>query len=81
MTTLRRQWVINKMVPCNCGCHGQDPWHKSNYRRLVNQTSDTEGWVKMPYSTKPVRVTRRAYDATHFGPWIVDRDSITWDKG
>ena len=71
--------IINKTKPCNCGCNGTDPWHKSTYKRSVTQTSDTTGTVKLPYSSNPVVVTREAFDVngvTVYGPWIVYRDSI-----
>lgn len=85
MTKTKRQRIINKLTACNCGCQGQDPWHKATYLRSVNQTTPTEGTVRMPYSSQPVRVTRQYYGLTvsnrpSFGSWIVDRDSIVWDR-
>lgn len=75
--------IINRIKPCNCGCGGSDPWHQSTYHRIVTRWSDTEGTVKMPYSTKPVRVTREAFtvgDRVVYGGWCVDRDSIVFDR-
>ncbi len=81
-----KQEIINRVGQCNCGCGGKDPWHRQTYRRIVTYTGDTTGTVRMPYSTKPVVVTRRDYGFSArlnrqlYGAWIVDRDSITFDK-
>lgn len=72
--------IINKLKPCNCGCQGSDPWHKATYRRTVTKIDALTGHVQLPFSTKPVVVRREQYGAT-FGAWIVDRDSIVFDKG
>ena len=74
------QLIINRFETCNCGCNGSDPWHKKVYRRKVKEISAIEGTVRLPFSTKPVRVTRRIYGEISFGLWIVDRDSIIFDK-
>lgn len=74
--------ILNRMHKCNCGCGGSDPWHKRYYRRVVTQITDVEGTVQMPYSTQPVRVTRRIVDASRgvYCSWTVDRDSVVFDK-
>ena len=70
--------IINKLEVCGCGCHGSDPWHRSEYRRVVKTTPGSlEGTVIMPYSTKPVRVVR---DTPNGIVWVVDRSSIVFDK-
>jgi len=79
-TTTKTEPILNKLKPCGCGCHGSDPWHKATYRRVVTITSSTTGTVKLPYSTKPVRVTRHDYGEGVFGCWIVDVSSIDFDK-
>ena len=81
---ITQQTIINKTSPCNCGCQGQDPWHRRTYQRTVMQTSDTTGIVRLPYSTQRVEVVREAHISARnilvYGPWIVDRESIIWDK-
>ena len=77
--------VLNKLEPCNCGCHGTDPWHRVMYHRIVTQTDDLTGTVRMPYSTLPVKVTRdllglRSNGDPLYGAWVVDRGSIVFDK-
>jgi hypothetical protein len=79
-TTKRREQILNKLEPCCCGCHGQDPWHRATYRRIVTRLSETEGTVRMPYSTQPVRITRKDFGGGLYGAWIVDRNSINFDK-
>ncbi len=74
MNTIYYKWPN----PCNCGCQGQDPWHRATYKRVVKNIKDTfgstEGFVKLPFSTKPVRVVKTC------GVWVVDKSSITFDK-
>ena len=82
--------VTNRLSKCYCGCQGQDPWHKQSYRRVVRSISKTangeQGFVSMPYSNTPVRVTRTSYGISEttgreiFDNWTVDRDSIVFDK-
>jgi len=74
------EMIINKTETCNCGCGGNDPWHRLTYRRVVTKSSETEGTVRMPYSSKPVRVTRKKYRNGEFGMWRVDRESIVFDR-
>lgn len=76
----RTQDIMTRIQSCGCGCHGRDPWHKSSYRRIVRQTSATEGVVRLPMSTRPARVSRTDFGNGLFGMWIVDRDSIVFDK-
>ena len=75
--TIPRQRILNKINVCQCGCHGSDPWHRSWYTRTVRVTSADalEGWVKLPYSTEHVRVTRARATWRH---WTVDRSSINY---
>jgi hypothetical protein len=76
--------ICNKLDVCGCGCHGSDPWHKSWYKRAItlDQGSETTGTVRMPYSTKPVRVVmhKRYSDRPGDGFWVVDRKSIVFDR-
>ncbi len=77
-----REQIVNKLEPCGCGCHGQDPWHKATYYRTVTQTTPTEGTVKLPYSEAPVRVTRRDLGYSDrlqvqlYGVWIVETRGV-----
>ena len=80
---MRKSRIVNKDATCNCGCGGGDPWHKRSYRRVVTQTSDTTGTVRMPYSTQPVPVMRDSFEVDGkilYGGWAVVRDLIVWDK-
>jgi hypothetical protein len=79
MPTLGPVTILNHVFVCTCGCHGSDPWHRTWYKRVVTvATADAlEGTVRMPYSSKPVRVTR---DVVKHGLWVVDRNSIVFDK-
>lgn len=80
------EMILNRFKPCSCGCKGQDPWHKASYRRQVILTPNyLVGYVMLPFSTKPVKVERDSfYGPTTgrlcFGAWVVDRDSIIFDK-
>lgn len=59
--------IITRLKPCNCGCKGQDPWHKPTIRRKVREVEpvavpdDPRGWatvakgkVKMPWGFEEV---------------------------
>jgi len=70
---------VSRVEKCGCGCRGEDPWHKSSYRRTITVTgTDGEGrrvgTVQLPMSTQPVRVVEG-----DFG-WNIDRSSIVYDK-
>ena len=71
--TMKTQ-IINKLETCNCGCGGHDPWHRQTYQRVVNQTSETTGTVRLPFSSRPVAVR------CIYGAWVVDRESIVFDR-
>jgi hypothetical protein len=77
--------IVNKAEACGCGCHGQDPWHKASYQRVVtlDEGSTTRGTVRMPYSTQPVRVWLHPSSLNHmlkYQMWFVVRTSIVFDK-
>jgi hypothetical protein len=72
-----KEKVIYRLKPCTCGCKGQDPWHRMEYLRVIKLESPTQGTVRLPMSSKPVTV--RKSDLT--GLWLVDRDSIVFDRG
>ena len=82
----RREMILNKLQTCTCGCRGKDPWHRTTYYRVVAKVSDVEGTVRLPMSKRPVRVTRDSYGISArtgrelYGIWIVDRNSIIFDK-
>ena len=70
---------IRRASTCNCGCGGTDPWHRREYKRTVSVGSEDalEGFVKLPMSEHPVRVTRPAEVARYKIPiWWIDSDSI-----
>jgi hypothetical protein len=82
-----RERVVNRMTPCTCGCHGQDPWHLRYYKRVVTQHSATRGTVTLPGCTKSVVVNRRYYPHFNtdgslcyaaYGSWIVDPSTKVW---
>lgn len=84
--------IVARSKACNCGCNGKDPWHRMVYHRVVHDINylpdghDQTGWIRLPMSTKPVRVTRHGrwsekLDQIIHGGWVVDRDSIVFDKG
>ena len=60
---------------CGCGCGGTDPWHRKSYKRtvVVESKDALEGFVKLPMSEHPVRVTR---SLPNISLWIIDIDSI-----
>jgi hypothetical protein len=66
--------VIYRLNPCGCGCNGRDPWHRQTYRRQLTMLSADTATCRLPMSSQPV-IVRREY-----GLWIVDRDSIVFDK-
>lgn len=68
--------VINRFKPCTCGCKGTDPWHRSEYSRVITLIEPDRGTVKLPMSSQPVTVIK----SPHTGLWIVDRDSIIFDR-
>lgn len=76
---LGRLSTVLRMDPCGCGCSGADPWHRRKYERVVYATSAdaAEGWVRLPMSSLPVRVTRLAPGSS---AWAIDRSSIVYDR-
>ena len=86
----KTEQVIARLKPCNCGCHGQDPWHKSEYRRVVSNVEQVDefhqrGTVRLPQSTQPVTVNRDGFYSEKcgrvlYGAWIVDRATIINDR-
>ena len=60
--------------PCNCGCQGQDHWHRQSYKRVIKDIVGDTGKVKMPFSTKLVKVVKNKY-----GMWVIDKTSIVFD--
>lgn len=68
--------VIYRLTPCTCGCGGADPWHRGEFTRVITPIDESTGTVRLPMSTQPVTVRRSALT----GLWIVDRDSIVFDK-
>lgn len=32
--------VIARIEPCTCGCKGSDPWHRSNFRRVLRNVEE-----------------------------------------
>lgn len=81
--------ITNRIEPCRCGCHGQDPWHQKAYtRRIFNMVDasgtvptamkkncryDKQGWVRVPWSKDPVRVVHVVGDGYKFG-WFFAKD-------
>ena len=63
---------------CRCGCHGQDPWHKPNYKRIVHNVieqtpviNDTDrvmktitavGEADFPWGKEPVVCEQHTFD-------------------
>jgi hypothetical protein len=71
--------LVIRARPCNCGCQGQDPWHRASYRRVVTLLpgSDTEGTVQHPGGI--TRVSRKIHGTlrdgrTDYGTWVFDGD-------
>ena len=93
MTSTER--ITYRATACNCGCSGSDPWHRREYRRVVSNATPMNGecktrdmgtlkykqvgWVRLPMSTRPVRVCD-ANTYTASARWVVDYDSIHFDK-
>ena len=87
---MKAEQIIARLSPCNCGCQGQDPWHKSTYRRVVRNVEQVSefrqrGEVRLPQSSKPVVVYREGFYSEKcgrvlYGAWIVDRSTIIHDR-
>lgn len=43
---------------CRCGCHGQDPWHKSNYKRVVRNVVAVTAEANPTDTAKQVIIAR-----------------------
>lgn len=63
--------ITKRIDPCNCGCHGSDPWHQKSYERVIRDVVETTGavatcmgtstfdkraTVRVPWSDEPVEV-------------------------
>lgn len=35
--------IVRRVDPCNCGCCGNDPWHKGHYRRVLSDVREVKG--------------------------------------
>ena len=66
---------VRRLESCGCGCGGSDSWHRKEYKRTVFVESEDalEGFVQLPMSEHPVRVTRRL---PNMSLWYIDMDSI-----
>ena len=43
---------------CRCGCHGQDPWHKPNYNRVIRDIVEVAATANTGDSAQQVVVAR-----------------------
>lgn len=87
---MKAEQIIARLKPCNCGCHGSDPWHKPTYRRVVRDIEQVSeyrqrGTVSLPQSNQPVTVYRDGCYSERcgrilYGAWIVDRSTIINDR-
>jgi hypothetical protein len=90
----KTSFITYRFKPCNCGCKGSDPWHKTTYRRVVRNVREMTGvmvtrdgypkeyraigYVTLPMSTKPVQVCDCSEGVYPF--WIVDYSNLEMDK-
>lgn len=77
-TTTKPVKIQCRAKACNCGCQGQDSWHKPNITRVVrdvvakdhevNQEHDVKqvviatGTAKMPWGEEPVECVSYTWD-------------------
>ncbi len=73
---LRRSQILQSSCLNGCGClednKCNDPWHKDEYRLIVQDAGDLEGWARFPWGAS--RVYR---ETAKTSLWWVDAD----DKG
>lgn len=74
--------IYNRFRPCNCGCKGTDPWHRSTYDRKLKMIDEETATCRLPMSTKPVIVRKKIIKCGNISwdIWVVDRDSIVFDR-
>jgi len=49
-----KEYIRMRSEPCRCGCGGQDPHHKTHYRRVIRNIKDVslpENPVELQYAT------------------------------
>tara|TARA_R110000868_G_scaffold227910_2_gene480867 strand:+ start:376 stop:639 length:264 start_codon:yes stop_codon:yes gene_type:complete len=87
MTATNKELILARFKPCGCGCKGADSWHKPSFRRVVQLTpNNLVGFVQLPFSSIPVKVTRDSFESRLnpgtfcYGLWVVDRNSIVYDR-
>lgn len=59
---------------CRCGCAGKDPWHASNFRRVIRDDNGVDGWALFPWGAS--RVTKADGSAFWFLVDDADRDRV-----
>ena len=81
--------IYKRLTPCNCGCQGQDPWHRryfkrvlKNVREIAPQNCNTtlgvievvmEAEASLPWGTTRV-VGELIAPNTYF--WVIDKDAM-----
>ena len=63
------QRIHTRLYACRCGCHGQDPWHKPHYDRVVRNI------VEIPPTANPTDSAKEVIVATGTAafPWGQER--------
>ncbi len=58
MPAQKTQNIQARVGKCRCGCHGQDPWHKPKYKRLVRDEVPVEHEANQNYRPLQIVVAR-----------------------
>ena len=53
MTTER---IVNRVMPCRCGCKGRDPGHARTFDRVVRDVVPVVCWTRIADFQEPVEV-------------------------
>jgi hypothetical protein len=78
-TKITKAKICTRDNPCNCGCHGRDPWHKQFYTRTIKVTEYNKagrpilGVVRLPFSNFGIKVEvwRFSNVSPRFDSWQV----------
>lgn len=71
--------VIKRVLPCTCGCKGQDPQHARSYQRVLVGVHEETGTCQVSAYREPVAFQRAA---TVQLPWGIEKAvEVVLDNG
>jgi len=89
----KKERIVARFAPCNCGCKGQDPRHAKSYRRMIRNRKSScgvatvQGLGDMEYSqTGTASLPMEDAASTVVvrlavsGCWVIDRNQLKYDR-